>query len=100
MRMAVKTPLRVTVGGVVPGQVPDDQGLVARAGEQHVGAGKRSVCNPRREQDVSLLLQRGRERGNPAIVAFKGPALNQLDSHGVRRESQGSRVKTGERFVD
>lgn len=38
MGVALKTALGVTVGLVVTGQVPHDQGLVATGGEQHVGA--------------------------------------------------------------
>jgi hypothetical protein len=34
----VQTPLGVAVRGLVAGQVPDDERLVARAGEEHVGA--------------------------------------------------------------
>jgi hypothetical protein len=41
--VAVEAPLGVTVRGLVAGQVPDDQSLVARSGEEHVGAGRMSV---------------------------------------------------------
>ena len=33
----MQAPLGVTVVRVVAGQVPDDEGLVTAAGEQHVG---------------------------------------------------------------
>jgi hypothetical protein len=33
--------LGVAVLGLVAGEVPDDQGLVSRGGEQHVGTGER-----------------------------------------------------------
>ena len=36
--VALEGTLGDTVGGIVAGQVPDDEGLVATAGEQHVGA--------------------------------------------------------------
>ncbi|KAI7974719.1 hypothetical protein EIK77_003867 [Talaromyces pinophilus] len=36
--VALKASLGVTVGLVVAGQVPDDQGLVATGGKEHVGA--------------------------------------------------------------
>ena len=36
--VALKAALGVTVGVLVAGQVPDDQGLVARTRQQHVGA--------------------------------------------------------------
>lgn len=38
MRVALEAALGVTVGLLVAGEVPDDQGLVAAAREQHVGA--------------------------------------------------------------
>lgn len=37
--VAVEAPLGVTVRGLVAGQVPDDQGLVAGTGQEHVRAG-------------------------------------------------------------
>ena len=39
----MEAPLGVTVRGLVAGQVPDDERLVARAGQEHVGAGRRLV---------------------------------------------------------
>ena len=33
----MKTPFRVAVGAFVAGQVPDYQGFVTAAGEEHVG---------------------------------------------------------------
>jgi hypothetical protein len=44
--VAVEAPLGVTVRGLVAGQVPDDEGLVARSGEKHVRAGRMSVSRP------------------------------------------------------
>ena len=41
--VAVQTPLGVAVRGLVAGEVPDDERLVARAGEEHVGAGFVSI---------------------------------------------------------
>lgn len=38
MGVAVEAPLGVSVRGLVAGQVPDDEGLVARAREKHVRA--------------------------------------------------------------
>lgn len=38
MGVALKASLGVTVGLVVASQVPDDQGLVATGGKEHVGA--------------------------------------------------------------
>lgn len=43
MRVAVETPLGVTVRGLVAGQIPDDERLVTRTGQEHVGAGRMSV---------------------------------------------------------
>ena len=43
MRVAVQTPLGVTVRGLVASEVPNNQSLVARAGQEHVGAGCSSV---------------------------------------------------------
>lgn len=44
--MALEAALGVTVGLLVAGKVPDDQGLVATAREQHVGAidGEKKTC--------------------------------------------------------
>lgn len=47
MGVTVQTPLGVTVGGLVAGQVPDDQSLVARSGQEHVGANRVSVLRIR-----------------------------------------------------
>jgi hypothetical protein len=38
--VALQAPLRVTVRGLVAGEVPDDQGLVAGTGQEHVRAGR------------------------------------------------------------
>lgn len=38
MGVAVQTALWVSVGSLVAGQVPDDEGLVTGGGEEHVGA--------------------------------------------------------------
>ena len=43
MRVTVKAALGVAVAGLVTGQVPDDEGLVARSREEHVGAEGGSV---------------------------------------------------------
>lgn len=39
----METPLGVTVRGLVAGQVPDDERLVTRTGQEHVRAGRMSV---------------------------------------------------------
>lgn len=38
VRMAVEAPLGVSVCGVITGQVPDDQSLIATGGQEHIGA--------------------------------------------------------------
>lgn len=38
MGMTVQRSLGITVLGLVTGEVPDDQGLVTRTGQEHVGA--------------------------------------------------------------
>lgn len=37
MRVALEGALGDTVGGLITGKVPDDEGLVAGTGQQHVG---------------------------------------------------------------
>lgn len=64
MRVAVKRSLWVTIRGLVAGQVPDDQRLVTRTGEEHIG-----------------VFKRGREGCNPAAVALKGALENELFRH-------------------
>lgn len=84
--VAAKASLRVTVGLVVSSEVPDDQGLVATRREQHVRAINCSQNPLLLEQTtnvrlVPLLLERGRQGGNPAIVALEGSTEDQLLSH-------------------
>lgn len=85
MGVALQAALGVTVCLLVAGEVPDDQVLVARARQQHVGAKHRSKSEERFETKILghslLLLQRGRKASNPAIVALEGAAKNQLLSH-------------------
>lgn len=87
MGVALQAALGVAVSLLIAGKVPDDQGLVAGTGQEHVGAKSRN-----QKSDVRtwmrkiwsiwlLLLQRGGEGGNPAIVALEGAAKNQLLSH-------------------
>jgi len=49
--VTVEASLRVAVGGLVAGQVPDDESLVARAREEHV----RAIVHV--SVYISLLLQ-------------------------------------------
>lgn len=64
--VALEGALRVAVGGLVAGQVPDDEGTVTRGGQKHVG-----------------VLERGGQAGNPAGVALEGAAKDELLSHVV-----------------
>lgn len=54
--VAQQAALGVTVGLLVTGEVPDDQGLVARSGEQHVGAITAVRIPSRRILQHSLFL--------------------------------------------
>lgn len=62
--VTVERALGVTVGSLIAGQVPDDEGLVARSRQEHIG-----------------ILQGGREGGNPSAVALKGALENELFRH-------------------
>lgn len=64
MRVAVKRSFWVTVRALVAGQVPNDQSLVARSRQEHVG-----------------VFEGGRKRGNPATVALKGALQDELFRH-------------------
>lgn len=109
--VTLEAALGVTVGLLVAGKVPDDQGLVATAREQHIGAIRKkhpsqnqfvhvlNQCPKSSKTNVSssfrhmifsqlfrifgipLLLQRGSQGSNPAIVALKGTTKNHLLSH-------------------
>jgi hypothetical protein len=70
----------VSVRALIAGQVPDDQSLVARTGEEHI-----------------WVLERSRERGDPSGVALKGALKNELFRHlevvcrcsiGLRQENE------------
>lgn len=102
MGVALQAALGVTVGLLVAGEVPDNQGLVAAAGEEHVGAidrketkvrkpivlqnhdnstNRRQLTLDRYFYSYPLLLERGSQASNPAIVTLEGTAKNQLLSH-------------------
>lgn len=91
MGVALKASLGVAVGLVVASQVPDDQGLVATGGKEHVGAIDGAIAISKtlfqnfetlpRLLVIFLLLKRGSQAGNPAIVALKGSAKDELLSH-------------------
>jgi hypothetical protein len=94
--VALEATLGVAVRGLVAGQVPDDESLVARSGQEHVGAGamlaERLVarrlagwagrrCSSQLRRRADALLKRGSEGSNPARVALKGATENQLLGH-------------------
>lgn len=64
MRVAVERSLWVAVRALIAGQVPDNQALVARAGEEHVG-----------------VFERGSEGCNPSAVSLKGALQDELFGH-------------------
>lgn len=84
MGVAVQAPLGVAVRGLVAGQVPDDERLVARAGKEHVGAGQESVWARAMALGEYALLERGRQRGDPAGMALEGATENELLGHDCR----------------
>lgn len=53
VRVSVEAPLGVSVRGLVAGEVPDDQRLVAGSGQEHVRAGENSQRNWFRQFDNS-----------------------------------------------
>lgn len=77
MRMAVERALGVTVGTLIAGQVPDDEGLVAGTRQEHV-----------------WVLQGGREGGDPSGVALKGALENELFRHDEDRWTVLNRYAT------
>ena len=84
MRVTVKGSLWVTVGGLVAGQVPDDEGLVTGTGKEHVWAALLSVPSPKiffflrsssflKLMRARILLHGGSQTGDPAAVALEVP---------------------------
>jgi hypothetical protein len=82
VRVTVEGAFGVSVGGLITGKVPDDEGLVTRTGQEHVGAGP-LLAYARDILDYCklLLLEGGSEGGDPAGVALKGAAEDELLSH-------------------
>lgn len=85
MRVTVEAALGVAVRGLVAGKVPDDQSLVARSRQEHVGAENEAIsilclflCTRWRR---CSLLKRGSQAGDPAGVALEGTAKNKLLGH-------------------
>jgi hypothetical protein len=64
VRVAMQRSLWVTVGSLIAGQVPDDEGLVAGTRQQHI-----------------WVFERGREGGNPSAMTLKGSLENELFRH-------------------
>lgn len=77
MRVTLERSLRVTVLGLVAGEVPDDESLVSGTRQEHVGAGALSVSSTysskRRERIAvrDILLHGGGQAGDPAILQDK-----------------------------
>jgi hypothetical protein len=67
MRVTVERSLWVTVGALVAGQVPDNQRLIARTGQEHV-----------------RVFEGGSKGGNPSRVSLKGALENELFGHLAR----------------
>lgn len=82
MRVTVKGAFGVAVRSVITGEVPDDERLVTRSGQEHVGAGwARSVRLLERVGVKRILLERGSQAGYPARVTLKGAAEDELLRH-------------------
>ena len=82
VRVTVEGALGVTVRGLITGKVPDDEGLVTGTGQEHVGAEPLLVyAHDILECCKLLLLEGGSEGSDPAGVALKGTAENELLSH-------------------
>ena len=64
VRVTVERSLWVAVGALIAGQVPNNQRLIARTGQEHV-----------------RVFERGREGGDPSRVALKGALENELFGH-------------------
>lgn len=80
--VAVERALGVAVGSLITGKVPDDEGLVTRTGQEHVGAVTMLVAAHSSCPCCKLLLLEGGGQGSdPAGVALKGAAEDELLSH-------------------
>lgn len=80
--VAVERALGVAVGGLITGQVPDDEGLVTGTGQKHVRAiALLVVALVIAIRCMLLLLERGGKGSDPAGVALKGAAEDELLSH-------------------
>ena len=82
----MQTSFGVSVCSIITSEVPDDEALVTTARQEHVGAGCRSesIISRGRKQGESgmpLLLQRGGQAGDPAIVPLKGATVDKLLGH-------------------
>jgi hypothetical protein len=82
VRVTVEGAFGVAVRGLITGQVPDDEGLVTRTRQEHVGAEPLLVHAPWIMYCCKLLLLEGGGQGSdPAGVALKGAAEDELLSH-------------------
>jgi len=69
--VAVKRSLWVAVGGVVAGQVPDNESLITTSREEHI-----------------WVLHRGSQTGDPSAVASEGTLQDQLLRHDGRSNAR------------
>jgi len=64
MRVTLEASLRNTVANIVASKIPDDQSLIARSGQEHVG-----------------VLEGSSKGRDPVAMPFKGSTQNHLFSH-------------------
>ena len=84
----MQTSLWIAVGSIVSSEVPNDQSLVSRSREEHVGAAVTLASPARRLQGIALF-ERGSQAGDPAAVALKSTTVDELLSHDGRTRRSG-----------
>ena len=88
MGVTVQTSLWIAVGSIVTSEVPNDQSLVSRSREEHVGAAV-TLASPARQLQRIALFERGSQAGDPAAVALKGTTVDELLSHDGQTRRSG-----------
>ena len=88
MGVTVQTSLWIAVGSIVTSEVPNDQRLVSRSREEHVGAAV-TLASPARRLQRIALFERGSQAGDPAAVALKSTTVDELLSHDGRTRRSG-----------
>jgi len=98
--VTVEATFGVTVRGLVAGEVPDDEGLVAGSGQEHVGAARGLASCARialsgmdmdMDMDmgmVNVLLEGSRQGSDPSGVTLKGATEYQLLGHDCNRVAE------------